>query len=224
MIRHLQSTWTLWNKLRLAGPLPEFILLSPTMPPYCPRALEWDSRKIRKETQTACQSTAYDRGACVFYTTEAEQAGGPEKATRKGKDGFWSCTWERSELRGSNSPEATQTQPNALVTQNTPQLPSVSLKAPVVFLPAFQETRKQSLHLHFPGTTRHPAHLLLPVGFHTVLVSFNCQTDTAWSHLKGEQNQADQRLYLLGIAFSVKWWRRAQHTVGDSWSWTIQES
>lgn len=87
--------------------------------------------KIRKPTQTPCLS---QRGLHVLHLQQET----PRKSQMKGKNEFWSCTWERSELRGSNSPEATQTLPNALVTQNTSQLPSVSLKAPVVFLKKFK--------------------------------------------------------------------------------------
>lgn len=50
--------------------------------------------------------------------------------------------------RGSNLPKAIETLPNVSVTQNRLQLPSVSLKAPVVFLKKIQDKRKQSLGLH----------------------------------------------------------------------------
>lgn len=83
MIRHLQSTWTLWNKLRLAGPLPEFILLSPTMSPYCPRALEWDSRRLERKPRRHASLLPMTEGPASFTPQRRSKPVDPRKPQGK---------------------------------------------------------------------------------------------------------------------------------------------
>lgn len=144
MIWHSRSTWTLWNKLRVASPLREFILLAAITRPII-QGLWNETRKDKKTNPDTV--TVYLRGRAIWKTLES---------SRKGSAVFWGHTWERSELWGSNSPgvapEKDQSSEEVarqgshtntaylitLVTQNTSQLPSVSLKVPVVFLKKFK--------------------------------------------------------------------------------------
>lgn len=72
-------------------------------------------------------------------------------ATAKECGASWRIYWEKiGAQRGSNLPKATQTLPNASVTQNRLQLPSVSLKATVVFLKKFKIKGNKACVYIFP--------------------------------------------------------------------------
>lgn len=110
---------------------PTLFLPSPTPPPYCPETLE---RSLQGEK-------AYAPGACFFATASEVQGKNKLKNPRKLN---WKAGKDPGVLsRGDHSREevvatATQTLPNALVTQNRLQLPSASSKAPAVFLQKFK--------------------------------------------------------------------------------------
>lgn len=164
MIRHSQSTWTLWNKLRVASPLPEFILLSVITCPII-QGLWKETHKDKKTNPDAV--TVYLRGRAIWKTLES---------SRKGNAVFWGRTWERSELQGSSSPGKPHKHCLSYYFGYTKHITAsiCFLEGTCGFPQEIQARGKQSVHLCFPGTADIPSTCCSVVGFHAILGSFHC--------------------------------------------------
>lgn len=149
MIRHSQSTWTLWNKLRVASPLPEFILLSAITWPII-QGLWNETRKDKKTNPDTV--TVYLRGRAIWKTQKVQGKGTLFSGAAPEKD----QSSEEVARQGSHTNTAYLI---TLVIQNTSQLPSVSLKVPVVFLKKFKlEGNKACIYVsQVPQTSSAPA-------------------------------------------------------------------
>lgn len=118
---------------------------SPSLPPLHPVSQGfW--RETYKEEKTNPDTTEIDlvsRGASRFVIANGwrgrENSRAPESLPQEERRNVDILLKEKSiAQKARNLPKATQTLPNASVTHNRLQLPSVSSKAPVVFLKRFK--------------------------------------------------------------------------------------